>query len=153
MKTVEIEHLIPHRGAMIFLDRVVKTDSNKIFCEFEIKPDFFLCEQGKVPAYVGVEIIAQSIAAFNGVKNYSDRYEPEIGFLLGVRKFRSQVPYFNVGDILNIETTVEYIEESLCRFVGEISIGERKVIEALLSTFKPTPQQLLELKEMTYDEQ
>lgn len=150
LENIEMTRLIPHREPLILLDKVISSDAEGIECQVEITPKSFLCEDGRVPAYAGMEYIAQSIAAFSGVTNLDSGKDPEIGFLLGVRKFQSTIPYFKLGDVLTVKSNVVFFEGSLGSFSGSIEVEGKTVITTNLSTFRPTKQQFDELKENVY---
>ena len=65
-----LERFVPHRGRMSLLTRVVQYDlsSASLAAEVDIRESdlFFDGERGGVPAWVGFEYMAQSIAALAG---------------------------------------------------------------------------------------
>ena len=62
-----IVELVPHRPPMLLLDRVLSYDGECVVCETVLGPDSPFVEQGHVPAVVGIEYMAQTIAAGAGL--------------------------------------------------------------------------------------
>ena len=62
-----IVELVPHRPPMLLLDRVLSYDGECVVCETVLEHDSPFVEQGHVPALVGIEYMAQTIAAGAGL--------------------------------------------------------------------------------------
>ncbi|MEC9281935.1 MAG: hypothetical protein VX642_04440 [Bdellovibrionota bacterium] len=148
MTFLNVKEYIPHEDPMVVIDRIVDMGSDFVECEVEIREDSFLCENGKVPSYLGMEFIAQSIAAFSG-KMGKDLGEskPGIGFLIGIRRYRSSRESFNVGEVLKVRAEMVFIEESLGNFKASISVSGEDVVSTSISTFKPSEEQFSKMKE------
>ena len=63
-----IVELVPHRPPMLLLDRVLAYDGECVTCETVLRPDSPFADQGHVPAVVGIEYMAQTIAAGAGLR-------------------------------------------------------------------------------------
>lgn len=62
-----LAELLPHAGDMILIDKIVSFDDEQIFTRLTVKPDgLFSLPDGSLPAWVGIELMAQSVAAFAG---------------------------------------------------------------------------------------
>ncbi|MNG09287.1 hypothetical protein D3C84_927030 [compost metagenome] len=57
---------------------------------------------GSLPAWVGIELMAQSVAAYAGCRARQQGRPVELGFLLGTRKFECNVEHFPAGAHLRI---------------------------------------------------
>ncbi|KFI08190.1 3-hydroxylacyl-ACP dehydratase [Massilia sp. BSC265] len=98
----DIHSLVPHGGAMSLLGRFVEADAETLTAEVDITPESMFCADGQVGAWVGVEYMAQAVAAHAGWCA-RQRGEPvRVGFLLGARKYACSVPAFPVGRVLRI---------------------------------------------------
>ena len=62
----DIRSLLPHSGTMVLLDRVVAADADSLCAEVAIRPDSLFCNADGVGAWVGIEYMAQAIAAHAG---------------------------------------------------------------------------------------
>ncbi|WP_122549517.1 3-hydroxylacyl-ACP dehydratase, partial [Pseudomonas viridiflava] len=67
---------------------------------------------GNLPAWVGVELMAQSVAAFAGCQARSKGEAVKLGFLLGSRKFECNVAHFPAGRELNIHAVRSLQDDS-----------------------------------------
>ncbi|PMH44589.1 hypothetical protein BCU68_03570 [Vibrio sp. 10N.286.49.B3] len=88
----EIETLLPHSHPMILLDRIILQDDTLIISELKITSKSFLfdADLDGVPAQVGIEYMAQTIAALGGLEAISIGDKPPIGFLLGSRRYKHE---------------------------------------------------------------
>lgn len=91
----DVARYMPHSGDMVWLDRVVAWDKNHIIAESDASPLFPRFANGRVPAYIGVEVMAQSIAVWYGLCRAKPT-PPPLGFLLAIRRFRSACEYLPV---------------------------------------------------------
>ncbi len=132
-----ITQYIPHSGKMVLVDEIIEFKDKSIKTRVKITKDsMFITDKG-IPSYVGIEYMAQSIAAYAGSLGKKKGDAPKIGFLLGSRNYKSSCAYFENGDILNIEVTEQYIDESgLALFDCEINWADNK-ITATLNVFHP----------------
>jgi len=55
-----------------------------------------------VPALLGIEYMAQTIAAFGGIKRRLAGRPLDLGFLLGTRRYVCNVGTFAVGSVLTV---------------------------------------------------
>lgn len=98
-----IAELIPHAVDMILIDEVVSFGAEDIETRLTVRPGgLFNQEDGSLPAWVGVELMAQSIAAYAGCQARQAGLPVELGFLLGTRKFECNVERFPAGTELRI---------------------------------------------------
>jgi predicted hotdog family 3-hydroxylacyl-ACP dehydratase len=94
--------LLPHAPPMALLDRSISVGEDGYEAEVEIRPDTLFCGPEGVPAWVGLEYMAQSIAAYAGAEARAEGQLPKVGFLLGTREYRPKSAYFKVGSRLRI---------------------------------------------------
>jgi len=107
-----IENLVPHSASMLLLDKVLDYGDDWLKAQVEIRKDSMFCENDCVPALVGIEYMAQTIAAFAGKNDKLINKKPSIGLLLGTRKYDSTVDNFPIGTILDIHVEQMYIDNS-----------------------------------------
>lgn len=94
--------LVPHSGPMLLLDRVVAADAEMLCAEVTIRADSQFCDGREVGAWVGIEYMAQAIAAHAGYSAQLRGEPVKPGFLLGSRRYHSDVPGFAVGAVLTV---------------------------------------------------
>ena len=98
-----IAELLPHAGDMILLDGVERFDDDNVETVLQVRADGLLnTADGSLPAWVGVEIMAQSVAAFAGCHVRQAGQPVELGFLLGTRSYQCNVEAFPAGADLRV---------------------------------------------------
>lgn len=98
-----LAELLPHAGDMILIDQVLAFDEEQIQTRVQVRPGgLFNRADGSLPAWVGVELMAQSVAAYAGCQAREHDHPIELGFLLGTRKFECNVEHFPAGSELTI---------------------------------------------------
>ncbi|MFK4753976.1 ApeP family dehydratase [Oceanobacter antarcticus] len=98
-----VEELVPHRGEMSLLDRILAYDADSLCAEVVIQPQSSFCGPDGVPGWVGIEYMAQAIAAWAGTAAKQEGTAVRVGFLLGSRRFSSSCSCFPVGARLHIQ--------------------------------------------------
>ena len=132
-----------HRKPMLFLDRLVDIGEDYATCEWCIGKDFDLLEPGLgVPAYAGVEYMAQCVAVHAGARARARGFVPPHGFLLGTRHYRCTVPYFE-ADTNYQATCQELIRDSqgMGSFACRILLNGNSIAEANLAVLE-RPQEI-----------
>ncbi len=102
MKLPAIETLVPHEGAMVLLDRLITADAENLCAEVVIGPATQFCDGQGVGAWVGVEYMAQAVAAYAGYAASLRGAPVKIGFLLGARRYECSLPLFALGSVLRV---------------------------------------------------
>ncbi|MDD5037115.1 MAG: 3-hydroxylacyl-ACP dehydratase [Methylococcaceae bacterium] len=88
---------------MILLDKLVEVGEQHIVTELTVRDDgLFSDPEHKVPAWVGMEYMAQTVAAFSGYHRKQRGLGIELGFLLGTRYYESSVDRFDCGAQLRV---------------------------------------------------
>lgn len=143
MSTLTIDQLLVHKPPMVLLDKFIEADSESAYCKVFITPEslFYSPEQKGVPVYVGIEYMAQTIAAYSGALAQREGGDPKVGFLLGTRKYSPTQTLFTNGQELHIKAT-KVVQDSNGLSVFECSIAadeeENAVVQAKLNVFQPT---------------
>lgn len=95
--------LLPHAGDMILIDDVLGFDEEQIRTRINVRPGgLFNRPDGSLPAWVAIELMAQSVAAYAGCQARVKGEPVALGFLLGTRKFECNVEHFPAGSELII---------------------------------------------------
>lgn len=97
-----VAELLPHSGQMVLLDRVLSAADDDLCAEVVIRADSQFCDGSAVGAWVGIEYMAQAIAAHAGWLALQRGAPVRIGFLLGSRKYTANRPAFDVGSVLHV---------------------------------------------------
>jgi predicted hotdog family 3-hydroxylacyl-ACP dehydratase len=98
-----IAELLPHSGEMILLDEVLCFGPEDIQTRLIVRPGgLFSLADGSLPAWIGVELMAQTVAAYAGCQARQAGEPVKMGFLLGTRSFTCNVEHFPAGAELHI---------------------------------------------------
>jgi predicted hotdog family 3-hydroxylacyl-ACP dehydratase len=133
-----VAELLPHAGAMILLDRVETLEPERVVCVRGVRAgDPFVDADGALPAWTGVELMAQTIAAWSG-GHARDAGEPiRLGFLLGTRQYSCNADVFPAGAELRIEAVRQFHDaEGMGVFACRID-APGITAEARLTVFRP----------------
>lgn len=137
IEMLEIETLVPHKGVMCLLDRVLDYGDDWVTTEAVVAEDnLFLTEHG-LPGWVGIEYMAQSISALAGIREIEKGEEVKIGFLLGTRKYTVNTSHFPLGCVLRITAREVLLgANGLGAFDCVLEAGSYRA-EANLNVFQP----------------
>ena len=107
--SVRIESLIPHRAAMRLLDRVLEVDDSHVVAELEVPYDGLFVRDGQVPSWIGIEYMAQAVAAWAGARARGRGGAARPGLLLGTRRYEAYCDGFPCGSQVRVEARCELI--------------------------------------------
>jgi predicted hotdog family 3-hydroxylacyl-ACP dehydratase len=102
MSFPDIASLVPHDGAMVLLERVLAVDPDTLTAELTIGPGTLFCDGAGVGAWVGIEYMAQAVAAHAGYHAQQRGEAVKVGFLLGARRYQCSVSAFALGTVLHV---------------------------------------------------
>lgn len=134
----DIRSLVPHAGPMVLLDRVVSADADNLLAEVRIRSDSLFCNADGVGVWVGIEYMAQAIAAWAGCIARSRGEPVKLGFLLGTRRYECSRPIFVIGSLLQVHVRRVFQDESgLGSFECYIDDEQGRVATATVTVFQP----------------
>ncbi len=132
-----VAQLVPHSGKMSLLDVIVGYGEDWLEAEVHISADSMFVDEHGVPAWVGLEYLAQAIGAYAGLQERLSGGAPKLGFLLGSRHYHSSSDYFKLGQVLSLRVQREMqAENGLSVFQCELH-GEGVDAAARLNVFQP----------------
>lgn len=135
---MHVSELVPHRAPMILIDDIMSVSDTGLIARVyvgEEKP-FYRPKIG-IPAWVGIEYMAQSISAFAGYQRKSQGQSIQLGFLLGTRKYQAHTPAFRLGSTLSVSVEEEFRADEMGTFDCVIKSSEYCLAEARLNVFVP----------------
>lgn len=148
VSSLPIEALVPHRSGMLLIDRVLSVSAESVRALAIVRDGLFL-RAGRLPAYVGIELMAQTIAAWAGLQHREKNEAVRLGFLLGTRRYEATVDSFAVGTQLEVDARLEIIsEQGLAVFSCRIFEGGTERAHASVNVFQPADVERY-LKELT----
>ena len=141
-----ITELLPHRAPMLLLDRVVDFADDTLVAEYAPRADAWYADAGDagaMPGWIGIELMAQAVAAHVALKKRDEGLLPKMGALLGTRSYRMLRPTvasFAAGQPLRIVVSENFRDAGGlaaydCRI--EDSTGAGALAQALLKVYEP----------------
>jgi 3-oxoacyl-[acyl-carrier-protein] synthase I len=133
---VPVRELLPHDPPMVLLDRVTSFGESTLTAEVDITSSSMFCGNDGVPGWVGIEYMAQAVAAHAGHKGRLEGNEPMIGYLLGTRAYKCSLPVFPVGETLQVHIESLFVEMGLGAFACRIEL-RGTVATATINVYQP----------------
>lgn len=133
----QVGELVPHAGPMLLLDRVLEVGEGYLVSEVVVRADGLFDEEGRVAAFLGLEYMAQTISAFSGWQARSRGERVKVGYLLGTRRFTSNVGDFKCGEVLKV-TARKVVQDSVGMAAFDCTVeGESALQSATLAVYEP----------------
>ena len=133
--------LVPHKPPMLLLDRVLAHEADSVTCAVTIAVGSPFVEDGRVPAVIGIEYMAQSVAAYAGLLAYAQGRPPRIGFLLGCRELTLATDVFRVGDTLTVTARRTWGDRALGNFACRVERDGQLLASGTLNVYQgPLPE-------------
>ena len=133
-----IEDLLPHGPGFMLLDRLAGYEADAVTCEVTIRADSPFCDGHAVPAWVGLEYMAQTFGAYTGIAHLQNGRLIQLEMLLGTRAYDAAVDAFPVGARLTIHARQLFWDpDGVCAFTCEIREGARVLARSEVKGFDP----------------
>jgi len=132
---MDVAELLPHTGKMIWLDKVLAWDEDSVTAELTVRGDALFGGGNAVPAWAGIEYMAQTIGLYAGIHAKRAGEPIRLGFLLGARRYESNVPAFEIGSTLTVRVEKVMQDERLLVFNCGIT-GELVKVSATLNVYQ-----------------
>ncbi|XRD81820.1 3-hydroxylacyl-ACP dehydratase [Dyella halodurans] len=98
---------------MILLDHVGAVEAERIVCTRRVRAgESFVADDGSLPAWAGLELMAQAIAAWAGCHALTASEPIRLGFLLGTRHYHATTDAFPAGSELRVEAVRHFHDEA-----------------------------------------
>lgn len=137
-----VAEVVPHAGAMRLIDELLQADADGCVARATVRATQLFVDDDGMPGWVGIEYMAQTIAAWAGAQDRAAGRAPGIGFLLGSRRYECDVPAFPVGSVLTVVARKELAgDNGLGMFACTLSIAGREVARANVTVFQPADAQ------------
>jgi len=133
---IPVSELVPHDPPMVLLDRVLAFEESTLVAEVTIRADSMFCDGGGVPGWVGIEYMAQAVAAHAGLQARQRGEPPAIGYLLGTRSYQCDAEIFPVGETLTVHVESLFVEMALGAFACRIET-DRPLAKATVNVYQP----------------
>ena len=135
--------LLAHEPPMLLLDTLVSVDADGSCCEVTVTEDMpFFDSRSGLPGWVGIEMMAQTIAVWGGWQSKNEGRGVNLGLLLGSRKYESEVESFAKDSRLTIDARKVVRDGNLGVFQCTISTRNAIVATAQVNTYLPDEDEL-----------
>jgi predicted hotdog family 3-hydroxylacyl-ACP dehydratase len=133
-----IENYIPQRGPARMIDRLVEVDSEHAVVEADVPFQGRMVRGGLMPAWVGIELMAQAIAVWAGDRSRRAGRPPRVGYLLGSRRYQAFCDGFAAGSTLRVHADCDFVADSgVGIFSCRIEFASQLLARAQVSVFEP----------------
>ena len=135
--TYSVDAVVPHAASMSLLDEITGFGEEWLSAGVNISAASTFADEQGVPAWIGIEYMAQCIAAFSGVQERTEGGEPKLGFLLGTRRYESPIEYFPLGSRVDLKVVREMqADNGLSAFRCTLRM-ENVEISSVINVFQP----------------
>ena len=134
-----IDQIIPHRGTMLLVDAVSAWSEESLTALTKVRGDAWYADaDGAMPVWIGVELMAQAIAAHDGLLSMRAGKPVRPGVLLGARRYEAHMPAFPRDAQLRISVSeVLRSEEGLGAYECTIEHDGVVCAQAVVKVYKP----------------
>lgn len=135
-----VDDVLPHRGTMRLVDEIVACDDEAVAVLASVDRDAWYADaHGAMPAWLGIELMAQAIAAHVGLIAMRAGGRARPGVLLGASRYEAHHGSFAPGARLRIEAKeLLKSEQGHGAYECTIAAGDRCVAQAVVKVFQPT---------------
>ena len=131
-----VERLIPHRGGLKLIDRILSADEKTLVATTRVTDAWPLLTEGRISPVMALEVIAQAVAAWDGFQKGA-KPEPSIGLLVGVKDAVFFTEGLEVGTDLTVAVTSISVIQSYGVFEGNLFAGSELICRAVVQVFTP----------------
>ena len=132
-----MEELLPHRGPMLLLDRVVEVRPDGMRCAAVVPEDSLFVRDGRLRRCALVEYLAQTMAAFVGWQGrLAGGEEVRRGYLVGARGVEFAGGPVRAGDELVVDVRQEAALGDYRSYDGEVLLREDVVCRGNLKVVR-----------------
>lgn len=112
-----VAELVPHEPPMLLVDELLEWSPDHTLVRATIRAGNPFVSEGRMPATILLEHMAQAIAVANGMADRAaGRSAGEIGLLLGTRELELSCEALAVGDVLELRVVREFADGKLARY-------------------------------------
>jgi len=131
--------VLPHVGRMLLLDELRDHGPEHVSCGVTIRAGTMFCDGVHgVPAWVGLEYMAQACCAFSGIEDVLAGGKPGIALLLGSRSYKSEAEWFPLGAALQVRAELQMRDESdFVAFACTIQEADRVLARGDVKAYRP----------------
>jgi predicted hotdog family 3-hydroxylacyl-ACP dehydratase len=88
---------------MVLLDELLFCEGERLRAKATVRPGPYSDADGSLPSWLGIEILAQGVAAWVGWEAWQAGREVQLGFLLGTRRYECELERLPAGMVLIVD--------------------------------------------------
>ncbi|MGY8812594.1 MAG: ApeP family dehydratase [Pseudomonadales bacterium] len=136
---------VPHADSMCLLDTLLEFNADHLYADICPRADDLFADAQGIPGWVGIEWMAQAVAAWSGVQAVEAGQPPAVGFLLGSRRYEAKVAYFALGEPVRIEVFLDFrADNGLGAFRGQLLDQQGQLLASgTLNVYQPDSAEAL----------
>jgi predicted hotdog family 3-hydroxylacyl-ACP dehydratase len=129
---------LPHQPPMRLLEALLEFDDRHCIALARVDPSaWYAGPDGSAPGWIGLEWMAQAIAAHNGLRHQGQGGAPRIGYLAGTRAYTCDLPAFPAHAAAEVEAVAQETGPGgLSLYACAVRLQGRTVAEAVLSVIE-----------------
>jgi predicted hotdog family 3-hydroxylacyl-ACP dehydratase len=139
-----VEYL-PHEAPMVMLDQVHLVSVDHVICSVQVDASGllapFLDADGQLPAWFGLEIMAQTVGVSGGwqaLTANAGQQSPGMGMLLGSQAYHCDVAAFASGSCLFCEARLAQRSGALSSYECTLKVNDQVLAQARVNTWQAT---------------
>ncbi|WP_312316762.1 hotdog family protein [Atlantibacter hermannii] len=141
---------LPHEAPMVLLEQVLDVCVDSARCRVTLSADGvlapFLDEQGCLPAWYALELMAQTVGVWSGWHRHQQGEKRiSLGMVLGARDLDCKVDAFPADATLDIAVHLLMQDSRFGSFEATISHQQQPVATGRINTFQPDDAELAQL--------
>ncbi|MDX8378025.1 MAG: hypothetical protein R8L53_08400 [Mariprofundales bacterium] len=119
---MSIEALLPHRTPMLMISDIVTKGDTKIHCRACIKKDNPFLNEGILPSFICLELVAQAAGIFLGIDalEHSNIKLPDSGAIVSVRDMNIHAQAIRLGMVLDVTANFLGGNQQAAMFSGQV---------------------------------
>jgi predicted hotdog family 3-hydroxylacyl-ACP dehydratase len=130
-----IEALVPHAGAMVLLDSMLSYSPGRARCRLIVRAGAPFVRDGAVESVVGIEYMAQAVAACLGYEALVGGGGVRVGMIIACKRFEAYGDRLLVGDEVLIDVAALQGNDTLSHFECKLTRGSELFAEAVLTLY------------------
>jgi len=137
------ECYLPHEAPMVMLETVHRVTPDQVICSVEVSKKGvlapFLDQQGNLPAWFGLEIMAQTVGVSGGWQATAQKTtatKPARGMLLGTQAYKVNSASFKPGTLIICEAQLLQSNGQLSSYACRLKEGEQELASARVNVWQ-----------------
>ena len=137
-----VAQLVPHEPPMLLVDELIAWTSTTAQVRAKVRAGGPFVVEGRVPASILLEYMAQAIAVADGMTGHVTGREG-IGLLLGSRELRFEVDGVEVGDTLDMFVEQQFADSKIASYACRLEREGVQLASGVINVMITTAQEVM----------